>query len=332
MGIGDYQTDSRLDVKRIIKPVPISQEKRYVEFIVNAHGDEYTCDPDKLGEYPGEKSNLAWKLTRVHFQKQVLDKYYNEPSKYTVKDSLISCPLWGSIRIDNHHLDKVCVFLDDLGHLPYTEQLHWRSYNIPPEGGMSEPFYRRMVLGEWANSDQPDILFKQSYDELQRVCNERLGWQLLKPLGPGDEYRLRRLRVPANDEQCYFDDLVQDLQTILIESINVKPLKRLLPAAEKANLKCKGGIEVLRETLNFYSVEDADRRVSFLQKLQALRSKGSGHLKGKGYEKIANYFGGDSLGQREAFFEILKQALDTVDFLTSVVQSGKLGGKDDRSF
>ena len=62
----------------------------------------------------------------------------------------------------------------------------------------------------------------------------------------------------------------------------------------------------------------------FFQKLQALRSEGSGHRKGSGYEKIANYFGVDSLGRREAFVEILKQALDTVNFLISVVGSGKL--------
>ena len=80
------------------------------------------------------------------------------------------------------------------------------------------------------------------------------------------------------------------------------------------------------------SVEDADHRVSFLQKLQALRSAGSSHRKGSDYQKIANYFGVDSLGQQEAFMAILKQALDTVDFLTSVVRSGKLGEKNKGSF
>ena len=185
-----------------------------------------------------------------------------------------------------------------------------------------------MVQGEWASSDQSEHLFKQNYEQLQKACDEYLGWQLLKPLGPEDEYRFQRLRVPVNDEQCHFDDLVQDLQTILIESINVKPLKGLLPAAEKANLKCKGSIEILREALNFHSVEDTDHRISFLQKLQALRSKGSGHRKGRGYQKIANYFGVDSLGQQEAFVGILKQALDTIEFFTFVVCSGKLNDKN----
>lgn len=337
-----FQSDSRLRGRRLIKPLPKSksgfgdfaERPKYTEFIVDVddNGDAvyHTCDPYKLSDRFGKNSDATSKYTVVHFRKQVLDKYYNEPSKYSVEDSIVRCSSLWSLRIDNHDPEKVCVFLDDLGiSLPHTEQSHWREHNIPPEGGVSETFHRRMFLGEWASSDQPDHLFKQSYDELQRVCDECLGWQLLKPLGSEDEYRFQRLRVPVNDEQCHFDDLVQDLQMILIESINVKPLKRLLPAAEKANLKCKGSIEVLREALDFYSVEDAEYRVSFLQKLQALRSEGSGHRKGKGYKKIANYFGVDSLGQREAFAEILKQALDIINFLIPVVRGGKLSKTND---
>ena len=298
-----FQSDSRLRGRRLIKPLPKSksglgdfaEEPRYVEFIVGVddNGDEiyHTCNPDKLRRVSGENPDAPWDITPVHFRKQVLDKYYNEPNKYNVKDSRVECGIWG-LKIDNHDPDKVCVLLRDLGtSVPYTEQLHWRACNIPPEGGMSETFGRRMVKGEWASSDQPDILFKQSYEQLQKACDEHLAWQLLKPLGPGDEYRLKRLRIPVSDEQCDFDDLVQDLQTILIESIDVKGLKRLLPEAERVNLKGKRSIEVLGEVLNFHSIEDADHRVSFLQKLQTLRSKGSGHRKGSDYQKIANYFG-----------------------------------------
>ncbi|MDE0324982.1 MAG: hypothetical protein OXN27_13795 [Candidatus Poribacteria bacterium] len=338
-----FQSISRLRARKLIEPLPKSKssfgdfagEPKYVKFIVDVdeNGDEvyHTCDPYKLDDHLGENSDAASKYTIVHFRKQVLDKYsIGEPTKYYVRDSMVGCGLW-SMKIDDDHPDKVCVFLRELCNLPYSEQIYWRSYNIPPEGGVSESFYRRMIQGEWVNSSQPDILFKQSYEQLQKASEECLGWQLLKPLDSGDEYRFQRLRIPVNDEQCHFDDLVQDLQTILIESINVKPLKRLLPAAEKANLKCKGSIEILKETLNFHSVEGADHRVSFLQKLQALRSEGSSHRKGRGYQKIANYFGLDSLGQQEAFAEILKQALDTVDFLTSVVRSRKLKNKNDRS-
>ncbi len=339
--VQNFQSISRLRGRKLIEPLPKSksgfgdfaEDPKYAEFIVDVdeNGDEvyHTCDPYKLDDHLGENSDAAWKYNIVHFRKQVLEKYSTiEPSKYYVKNSMVGCKMW-SMKIDDDHRDKVCVFLKELCNLPYSEQIYWKSYNIPPGGGVSESFYRRMVQGEWVNSSQPDILFKQSYEQLQKVCDECLDWQLLKPLSPEDEYRFQRLRVPVNNEQSHFDDLVQDLQTILVESINVKPLKRPLPAAKKADLKCKGSIEILKAALNFHSVEDADHRVSFLQKLQALRSEGSSHRKGRGYQKIANYFGVDSLGHQEAFAEILKQALDTIDFLTSVVRSGKLSDKND---
>ena len=339
--VQNFQSISRLRGRKLIEPLPKSksgfgdfaEEPKYVEFIVDVddNGDEvyHTCNPQKLKKVSGENPEAPWDITPVHFRKQVLDKYYGEPSKYTVGDSRVSCGLWG-IKIDNHDPAKVCVLLRDLGiSLPYMEQLHWQAYNIPPEGGVSETFYRRMVKGEWANSDQPEHLFKQNYEQLQKACDECLNWQLLKPLGSGDEYRFQRLRIPVNDEQCHFDDLVQDLQTILIESIDVKGLKELLPEAERMNLKGKRSIEILAAVLSFHSIEDADHRIAFLQKLQTLRSKGSGHRKGSDYQRIANYFGVDNLGQREAFAEILKQALDIINFLISVVRGGKLSERND---
>ena len=240
---------------------------KYVEFIVDVDddGDEvrYTCNPYKLKRVSGENPDAPWDLTPVHFRKQVLDRYYNEPDKYTVKDSRMECGMWG-LKIDNHDFDKVCVLLRDLGiSLPYAEQLHWQAHNIPPEGGVSETFYRRMVLGEWADSDQPDLLFKQSYDELQRVCDECLGWQLLKSLGSGDEYRLKRLRVPTVDEESHFKDSVLDLANLLIERLNEKRLEDLIPV--KAREEIKRGIHRLEYVLDSRKVKGAEKHIIFLQ-------------------------------------------------------------------
>ena len=58
--------------------------------------------------------------------------------------------------------NKVCVFLKDLHHLPYKEQQYWVSFCIPPEGGVSKTFFMHNIKGEWMDSDQPDILFKQN--------------------------------------------------------------------------------------------------------------------------------------------------------------------------
>ena len=334
-GLRNYQVDSYLAGKRLIEPLPKSEsgyvgfspppKRRYVEFIFNVHGDEYTCDPDKLNDFSGVNPDAPFHLTDIHFSKQVLDRYYHEPNKYTVKDSSVGTSWW-SAKIDNHAQDKVRVRFRYLCHLPYTEQLHWRVHNIPPEDGVRETSFRRDVLGEWASSDQPDLLFKQHYELLQRACDECLGWQLLKPLGSGDAYRLQRIRVPATDEQSQFDDLVGDLQTVLIESLNVKPLKKLLLPAAREQLKDKRSIALLREVLISHGVEES--KVAFLGKLQRLRSLGSSHLKGTDYQKIAAHFGIDSWGRKEAFSGILWQAINVLESLIHVVRSGKLNDKN----
>ena len=128
-----------LEGKRLIKPLPKSksdfwefvEERKYVEFII---------DVDENGEEITHTSDAPHRMDPVHFRKQVLDKYYDKPSIYSVEDSGVSCPWW-VVRIDNHHEDKVIVLLRDLSLLPYTEQQHWRTYNIPPEGGLSRDLF-----------------------------------------------------------------------------------------------------------------------------------------------------------------------------------------------
>ena len=340
-----FQSNSWLRGRRLIKPLPKSksgfgdfavERKQYAEFIVDVDDDGdkiyHTCDPDKLDDFPGENSEVAWKLTRVHFRKQVLDKYHNEPSKYGVEDSIVRCSSLWSMRIDNHDPEKVCVFLDDLGiSLPHAEQLHWRAYNILPEGGVSETFYRRMVLGEWASSDQPDILFKQSYEQLQKVCGEYLGWQLLKPLGPGDEYRFQHLRVPTVDEESHFKGLVSDISSLLIERLNEKRLKGLIPNDQQKDIK--RGIGRLEYVLEAQAVTGAEKHIVFLRSLWGLRTtRSSSHLEildDKRYERASAHFDLENLDCQEAFAKILEEAVEFLDFLISTVRSGKFNDKND---
>ena len=339
-----FRSDSRLRGRKLIKPLPKSksgfgdfaEEPKYVEFIVDVdeNGDEvsHTCDPSKLRDVSGENSDAASKYTVVHFRKQVLDKYYNEPSKYTVTDSMVRYPSLWSMQIDNHDPDKVCVFLDELGiSLPYVEQCHWSQpqYNIPPEGGVSGTFYRRMVLGEWANSDQPDLLFKQGYEQLRKACDEHLGWQLLKSLGSGDEYRLKRLRIPTADEESHFKDSVLDLANLLIERLNEKRLEDLIPV--KAREEIRRGINRLEYVLDSRKVEGVEKHIIFLRCLWDLRNtRGGSHpefLDDSRYKRASMHFDLENLDRQEAFAKILEEAVEFLDFLISSVHSGKLSDK-----
>lgn len=111
--VQNFQSISRLRGRKLIEPLPKSksgfgnfaEEPKYVEFIVDVdnNGDEvyHTCDSYKLKRVSGENPDAPWDFTPVHFRRQVLDQYYNEPNKYTVKDSRVECGMWG-LKIDNH--------------------------------------------------------------------------------------------------------------------------------------------------------------------------------------------------------------------------------------
>lgn len=336
-GIGEYRAFSRLLGKRLVEPLPKSKSgfwgfseaplKKHAEFIiaVDANGDEttHTSDPDALANFFGANPGAPNYLTPVHFRKQVLDTYYQQPSKYTVEDSMLRCGTLWSVQIDNHHDEKVCVWLSDLGRdLPYEEQLHWRAYNISPEGGVSETYFRRQILNQFADSDRPEHVFSDRYHRLQKECEDSLGWQLLLPLSHGDEYYLKCMRIPATEEQRDFDELILGLTKILIDSLNEKELNKLIPAGERPAVK--GSIARLEVALAATGAEGADDHIAFLRKLQSLRSSSSAHRKGSNYRKIASDFGVDSQSLRSVFAGILEQARSFLDFLTVTVHGGQL--------
>jgi len=336
-GIGSHRAFSRLLGKRLIAPLPKSKsgfwgfaeepQKKHIEFIigVDENGDEitYTANPDALANNFGANPHAPNYLMSVHFRKQVLDKYYQQPSKYSVEDSLLRCGSLWSMYLDNHHDDKVCAWLGDLGRdLPYEEQLHWRAHNIPPEGGVSATYFKRQLLAQFTDSDRSEHLFKQNYHDLKKVCEECLGWQLLLPLNADDEYHFQCVRIPATDEQRDFDELVLGLTKILIDSLNEKHLNKLIPAEQQADLR--GSIARLEAALIVCGVEGAADHVSFLRKLQNLRSSSAAHRKGSNYRKIANDFGIESQSLRAVFAGILRQALALLDYFIAVVRSGRI--------
>ena len=349
-GCGDsisdrYKSLSRLVGKQLIEPLPKSKsglwgfaeepKKEYVDFIigVDENGDEITntSDPDALANNFGANPDSPHYLTPVHFRKQILEKYYRESSKYSVEDSFLSCGYLWKVRIDNHHNDKVCAWLGDLGRdFPYTEQQHWRLYNIPPEGGVSETYFRRQILALPTNSDQSEHLFKQRYNHLQKESEKYLGWQLLQPLDFRDEHHFKSLRISSTDEQGDFDALVLSLTKILIDSLNQKELKKLISLEQEQNLtpdqkeSFKRSIGCLEIVLSSCGVEDAADHIAFLRKLQSLRSTGSAHLKGSKYQKIAKDFGIESKGLRAVFAGILSKAVDVLDYFIFLVRSRQI--------
>lgn len=340
---GGNRAFSRVVGKRLVEPLPKSEsgfrefavesEQRFVDFVIGIDdgGGEitYSCNPDSLANFFGANPEAPNYLTPVHFRKEVLDKYYQKPGKYTVGDSLLCCgDLW-FLDIDNHHGDKVCVWLGRIGdNLPYKEQLHWRAHNVAPEGGISETYFQRQFQQRPMDTDQADLLFKRRYHELRKACKDHLGWQLLQPLRRDDEHHFQSLRIPATDEQRDFDELVLSLTKILIDSLHVRRLNSLLSEELKEGLE-KGSIAPFEAVLASRNVEGAAKHIAFLRNLQNLRSSSSAHRKGRKYKKIAKQFNIEGQNLRDVFAGILWQALDFLSFLVTLVRSGSVDNAEE---
>ena len=195
MGYGDIHITenryfSRLCGKKLVEPLLKSQSgmygfekkkaKKYVDFIVDTSSD---------GDEILFSSNASQRdyLTAVYFKKEVLDKYHQKPSRYSVEPSYLRCTnLWG-MMIDNDQKDIVCAWLGDLGRdLPYEEQLHWRSYNIEPVGSMSSSFFRQQILAEFTDSESFEHVFKSTYRKFNETCIDVLNEHLILPLKDQD--------------------------------------------------------------------------------------------------------------------------------------------------
>ncbi|HQR14396.1 MAG TPA: hypothetical protein PLZ37_07530 [Nitrospira sp.] len=331
-GLTGLRAFSRLLGKRLIPPFSKEKSgfwgfardepKKRIDFIIGIDEDgteiNHTSDPAHLSNYFGANPGAPHYLTPVHFRKQVLDKYY-QASKYSVEDGYLRCGgLWG-MMIDNHHDDRVAVWLGDLGRdLPYEEQLHWRSYNIPPVGGVSQTFFKRQLLAQATDSDRPEHIFKSHYNELAEMCQHKLGWKLLLPLSPDDLHYFEGVRVPAGDEQKDFDDLTLALAKILVDSLNEKEFNQLIPLSHRADIK--GGIARLEKVLVLRDAQGYEEHMKFLRNLQNLRSSGSAHRKGDNYLRVAREFGIESSTLRSVFEGILTKAVAFLDFLHGLVE------------
>jgi len=324
----DYSTFSRVLFKVILRPPALEkagiwpfdedEEEPEVSFIIGVNEDgenvEYISNPDSLSNYFGANPKAPNYLTPVYFRREVLAKYYAEPERYTVSDGRLSClGLW-SCQIDNDLDYYVVVFLGDLGRdLPYEERLHWRQFNIPPEGGISETNFRRSFLAQFTEPKAPDLVFKDEYERFSADWTAKLGWPFFLPLAPGDAHLADTVRIPVTNSQAEMDEQVLCLTKLLVDSLNEKELARAaseLPEGAK-------GIAKLDAFFKVTGYDSGEAIVQFLKDLQLLRSTGSGHRKGLAYDKTIAKLGVNPSRKPNAVARLLEEGVAMLRALRS---------------
>ena len=283
--LGSY---SRVLMKRILPPPQEKsgiglweeQQKEYPKFIIDEDEDgnpvKYTCDPDKLANYFGKNPDAPHYLTPVFFKRSVLQPYYDKSEIYTVGSHYLHClQKWG-VEIDNDNLERVAVFLGDLGRDDLSNDwAHWQHHNIPPGYGMGDS----RILSQCTYN--PEHLFKYKYSELQEEWEQAWGWRLHREPAEQDAGALKRLRVPLNETEAEFKQQLLNLALVLVDLLNEKSIGRECPEAKDE----KGGISKLECFLKHYSYPHVERDISVLRTVQSMRSRIAAHASGSSGQK-----------------------------------------------
>ena len=329
-GISKEVSFSLIYAKFVIHGCPIKDcgywpydenNREYEDFIigVNDEGDDltFTSDPSKLADYYGKNPDAPHYLTPVFFRREVLQKYYNNPDRYSIEPGIIRCGAWWSLYIDNESSDYVSAYLGDLGRdLPDNdEQKYWKIYNIAIDGKLSESKLKRDFFSMFSTSESPIFIFQHKYEEINNTFEDKLSFPLFLPLHDDDKYALSGLRIPLLESQPEFDSQVLALTKLLIDSLNEKKLKEGLQLSEEI----RGSISVLEKFFETKGLIDYTGIVKFLRNLQELRSASSAHRKGKNYGKIAKVFEIGSISYAAAFEKITNKANAVLNYLDANV-------------
>jgi hypothetical protein len=319
--MGHERWYSRLVGKRILTPPPIEDcglwpyeaERQYESFTIDVDEMgrplEYSSNPDGLANYFGNNPDAPQYVTPVTFRKDVLEKYYRSHDKYTVEDGYVRRGGFWGLRMDNEDPKHVIVMLGDLGRdLPLSEQKYWKSFNVPHRGKFSETAFRRGFLGQFADAAALDLQFKRLYPEVNDAWRAAFGWQLFLDLND-DAYLIDQVRVLPNDQQGLFDQQVIGLAKLLVDSLN----EQELVAAAGPGPDDEKGISKLGRYLHSADLPTSDSIIDCLRELQAIRSSGAAHRKGKQYEKIRA--AAASTDRRLWWADLLEQSIKSLEQL-----------------
>jgi hypothetical protein len=265
--------------------------------------------------------------TVLCFRREVLRRYYDEPSRFTISEDFLSengyC--W-RLKFWPLPSEVVGVSLKHLRlDLPYQERLHWKQYNIVPSDRFSSSD-RQKENEAWRN--EPEYVVGAFKDRLQcfrRLWHARKGWDLFRSLGAGDEYALNALHTPMVNDQKEFDDQILNLTRLLIESINDKEIDRAVESGEndKSIRKLELYLAKLSESI---VVEPGSTEwcVKFLRDLRKLRNGVAHRKSSKDYGKALRRFDPRGTDLVCAFKNILTEAIVLLDHMMDFALNEKL--------
>ncbi|MYC38253.1 MAG: hypothetical protein F4X66_15270 [Chloroflexi bacterium] len=316
-------TTPRKDLFRnLIEPGSMRTDREHASFIIldwrNDEIVEVSAAPGETANYfNGEGNSLPYELSPVFFRPEVLSKYKADRDKYTIDEErrMIFCRgAWELRGVDVNDAGQVHAYLCDLRHLPYQEQLHWKSYNERPKGTISQRAHENDFQGEWASYVTP----------LEKVLHTVRGWAKNKPdwWKLGDEGLLRRINTPVSGSRDEWSSAFLELSKVVIEGFQVAPIQALLRQREISFEKNERSLNLIEKLLPAQTGQGQGRRpLEGIRVVQRIRSTLASHRPGAEADQIAR----DALTQhgtyRAHFEHVCGQVADELELIEQVLDS-----------
>lgn len=276
--------------------------KQYAEFVAhdwrNKRLAKISTDPAATTNYfQAEGNDLPFELSPAFFRPEVLSKYKTDREKYTVKDREVSCRAsWHLRGYDVNEAGQVHAYICDLRSLPYSEQLHWLSFNVEPQTGISERAITTDFEGQFVTFLHPR---EKIMAILRRWKDRKVEWWTLR-----NAELMGRANIPLTASKDEWSEAIMDLSKLVVEGFEMRALRKRLERLSVSYDKKDQTLQLLEKLLNHDRHKDDPFPLSGLREAQRIRSKIKGHASGSEAAEIAKAAISDHGSYKEHFTQL----------------------------
>lgn len=299
----------------------IEEDKEYESFIAkdfkHKKVHECSCDPRELDSYFVD-TGKPFQTTPVFFKSEVLAKYKQDPEKFKIHSRSITCRgSWYLKTFDINKAGQVHTYLIYLSSLPYSEQKHWKIYNEPPKGGISERAYTTDFRGEFSSLYDPLDELKNSLHKLRKLKSEL--WDC------GDTDLIDNINYLFTESPKGWSDDIGNLDKTIVEGFNHTYLKKIAKDLGCYSSQLKS-IKLLQKILDEKGINqnEVSEIISTLESIHYLRMKLYGHAEGSEALKIRKESISEHGSLRAHFKDLLAKADNAIKNILGIIDEGHI--------
>lgn len=208
-----------------------TEKINYQTFIIQDYDTkeiiEHTCNPNKLSNR-FNNSDEPFELSNVFFKPEVLRDYKGDSEKFQISDRRISKGNYWDLNYSmSDDESQIIVYLIDLGHLPESEQMHWKIFNEKPHSKLSEQVYKQDFLAEWIENENTLEKLKRLLKEFPECEIDGNKLQIWKERNQTNIRNINNLQYVRYGSKEEWENEIEKLCQIVVEGLRFKSIKKI---------------------------------------------------------------------------------------------------------